>query len=310
VPLANFFGVTTDELFSLNEQINDAKIKEYEDKSRKFFNLGDMQACIDLMREALAEYPRNYTFMKTLAQAIEWDSYSKMPDISKYEEVISLCERILEDCTDNHTRNGTMQILCTAYNCAGQNEKAVKLAKEMPGFSATSDWLLSGIYEGYKRIEQKQNNILFCVWYAAFELSELSRDLDCDDKIAYLEAALKLHETIFYDGNALYYHTWIHGICYELASCYMQKDIEKSMEYLLAAEKHAVANDAVPHEMTFYTSIFVNKIAHSTANTLKSSTETSCEQFLKRLNDGCFAPLYDNPEFIAIKERLAKNKPT
>ena len=310
IPLANFFGVSADELFSLNEQITDEKIKEYEDKSLKLFNLGDMQACIDLMREALTEYPRNYKFMITLARAIQWNHYPLLPEnevrVKGREEIIQLCERILEDCTDNNTRNGTMQILCCAYRDSGQREKAIKLAKEMPSFSATCDWLLSDIYEGDELIKQKQGNILFCVWYAAHELTRLAYELDCDVKIAHLEAALKLHETIFYDGNALYYHTWIFNICSDLARCYTKKDTEKAMEYLLMAEKHAVGNDAVPEEFTHYTSIFVNKMGHSTANTLKSSTETSCEQLLKHLNDKGFEPLFDNPEFTALKERLGK----
>ena len=313
VPLANFFGVSADELFSLNEQINDAKVKEYEEKSRKLFNLGDMQTCIDLMREALTEYPRNYKFMLTLARAIQWSYYSLMPEndvrIKWCEETVQLCERILEDCTNNGTRNETMQILCCAYRDSGQRERAIKLAKEMPSFSATCDWLLSDIYEGDALINQKQGNILFCVWYAALELTRLAYELDCDVKISHLEAALKLYDAIFYDGNALYYHTWIFNIHSELAHCYIQKDIEKSLEYLLTAEKHAVANDAIPDELTHYTSIFVNKIAHSTANTLKSSTETSCEQLLKGLDGEHFTPLHDNPEFTALKERLVGRKP-
>ena len=310
VPLANFFGVSTDKLFSLNEQVTNEKIKEYEEKSLKLFNLGDMPACIDLMRGALTEYPRNYKFMITLARAIQWNHHSPIAidnDVrnKEREEIIQLCERIREDCTDNDIRNEIMQILCAAYKDDGQNEKAIKIAEEMPGFSATSDWLLSDLYEGDAKTIQKQQNILFCIWFAAFELTKLADKFDCNEKIMHLKAALKLYETIFYDGNALYYHTWILNICSELANCYVQKDNGKAMEYLLMAEKHAIANDAIPDELTCYTSVFVNKMSHSTANTLKNSTETSREQFLKRLNDKFFEPLFDDPEFTALKERLA-----
>ena len=351
VPLANFFGVSTDELFSLNEQITDEKIKEYEEKSRKLFNFGDMPACIDLMRKALEEYPRNYQFMITLARAIQWNNVSivfdndindkKSEEVIQYyeriledcaddntrqqamqilksykennEEIIQLCERILDDCTNTNIRHETMQILCTAYKNTGQREKAIKIAEEMPSFSASSNWLLSDLYEGDRRISHKQGNICFCIWFAAIELTKLA-DLaeladNSDEKIMHWEAALKLYETIFYDGNALYYHTWIYSVCFYLARFYMQKeDTKKAMEYLLAAEKHAVANDALTEKPMYYTSIFVNKIAHSTANTLKSSKETLCEQFLKRLRseDKYYEPLVDNPEFAALKERLEK----
>ena len=311
VPLANFFGVSADELFSLNKQVNDEKIKEYEEKCLKLFNLGDMPACIGLMREALAECPGNFTFMKQLAHALHWKDYSPQTDSDKaetFKEIIQLCERILEDCTDNNIRNGTMQTLCETYRDAGQIEKAIKTAKEMPHFSASSDWLLSDLFEGDARICHKQANILFCIWFAAIELTklaDLSDNFGCDEKIMHWEAALKLYETIFYDGNALYYHIWIHSVCFYLAFLYMQKETGKAVEYLLAAEKHAVANDAITEEPVNYTSIFVNKISHSTANTLKSSTETLCDQFLKRLDEKQFEPLHENPEFIALKQRLA-----
>ena len=311
VPLANFFGVGTDELFSQNKQITDEKIQEYEEKSRKLFNLGDMKSCISLMRKALEEYPKNYRFMLTLARAIQWNQYNQAEDndakSKENEEIVEFCERILEDCADTNTRNGTMQILCTAYKDLGQREKAIKTAEEMPSFSATRDWLLSSLCEGDRQIKQKQGNILFCIWYAAYELTELAHKLGGEEKIAHLEAALKLHETIFYDGNALYYHTWIFGICLELARCYAAKDAEKAVEYLLMAEKHAAANDAVPEEFTRYTSIFVNQMGHSTANTLKSSTETSRGQFLNWLNGKDWEQLSGNSDFAALKERLAKS---
>ena len=318
VPLANFFGVSADELFSLNKQVTDEKVKEYEEKSRKLFNLGDMPTCIDLMREALTEYPRHYQFMITLARAIQWNNLPKSDEDvrnKENEEIIQLCEHILEDCTDTNIRHGTMQILCGAYRDSGQREKAIKIADEMPSFSASSNWLLTDLYEGDRQIVQKQGNILFCMWFAALELtrladlSELAGNCTLDEKIMYWEAALKLYETILYDGNALYYHTWIESVCFYLAVFYLKKeDTGKAMEYLLATEKHAAANDAITEEPTYYTSIFVNKTAHSTANTLKSSTETLCSQFLKRLNEKQFEPLFYNSEFTALKERLEQLK--
>jgi len=321
VPLANFFGVSTDELFSLNEQITNEKIIEYLEKGKKLFSLGDMQSCIELMRKALEEYPRNYDFMLYLARAIQW---KQLNDTNKdCDEIIKLCERILEDCTNNNTRHETMQVLCTAYKDAGQNDKAIKTAKEMPSFSASSGWLLSMLYEGDERIAQKQQNILFYINFAAHELSELSDlsdnvsidNFNLDEvniSIKHLEAALILYETIFYDGNALYYHIWIVNIYYKLAFRYMlkdtKKDTEKAMEYLLMLEKNAVAFDSITDEPVYYTSVFVSKMSHSMANIAKNYTESKCEQYSKHLEALIFEPLFDNPEFIALKERLANKK--
>jgi len=74
------------------------------------------------------------------------------------------------------------------------------------------------------------------------------------------------------------------------------------------SEQHALGNDAITEERTYFTSIFVNKRWSSTADILKSSAETSREQLLKYLTNECFSPLHDNPEFIALKQRLTEKQ--
>ena len=71
-------------------------------------------------------------------------------------------------------------------------------------------------------------------------------------------------------------------------------------------EKHASANDAIPAEPAHYTSVFVNKMTHSTANTIKSTTETTREQFLKKLSDKNFAILAEEPGFAALNQRFGQ----
>ena len=69
---------------------------------------------------------------------------------------------------------------------------------------------------------------------------------------------------------------------------------------------NAQVNDAIPAEPAYYTSVFVNKMTHSTANTIKSTTETTREQFLKKLSDKNFAVLAGEPGFAALKQRLGQ----
>jgi len=51
--------------------------------------------------------------------------------------------------------------------------------------------LMRGTPAEYPRISQKQGNVSFCTYFAASELTELSRSSDGDNKIAHLEAAPK-----------------------------------------------------------------------------------------------------------------------
>ncbi|MCL2518780.1 MAG: helix-turn-helix domain-containing protein [Oscillospiraceae bacterium] len=296
VPLANFFGVSADELFSLNEQINDEKVKEYEAQYRKFNNLGDTQNCIEIMREALVEYPKNYKFMLNLSSALFGDYAHKGDNEEQIKEIITLCERILEDCTEDSTRHGAIQLLCYNYPKNNQRDKAIELAKKMPDI--TSRELLASIYEGEEKIKTLQGNILQYIDCACMDLGQLTiqKDLTVDEKILCTETSIKLYETIFYDGNFGFYNCRLAWEYLNLAK------LRIDMEYLLKAEKHAVAFDELNDAE--YTSLFANKLNYSKAHIGKNWIGTECGLILERLDDKCFDPIRENSEFIALKQRL------
>ena len=311
VPLANFFGVSADELFALNEQITDEKIKEYEEKRKHFNNIGDTQASIDLMREALAEYPRNFNFMTNLAHALFGHVCHKGENDESIKEIINLCERVLEDCTEDSTRHSAIQLLCFTYPQVGQREKAIELAGKMPVMCLCSTMLLEHIYENEsdEKISTIQRNIQEHIDWTDMNLNTLAKqkDLTLDEQILCIETAIKLFEAIYYDGNLGFYHCRLAWDYYKLAEFYMQKDKDAALNYLLTAEKHAAAVDESAEQVP-YTSIFVNKQIHSPSGTSKNWIGTECGILLERLNGDCFAPLHDNPEFIALKQRLTERQ--
>jgi len=308
VPIANFFGVSADYLFALNQETNDERVEEYKQKCIKLRNTGDMPSCISLMREALAEYPRNYWFILELARALQWRNYNLGGNIANdLDEIIGLCERILDDCTDSVIRQETLQVLCIAHKDNGQSEKAIKIANETADFTASKDWLLPMVLEGDDLMCHHQHNILMYSGFVAGELMRLGQLMENDTHIKHLEAALSIYDTIYYDGNALYHHFRMFEICLRLARCYAQIDTSKAMEYLLLCEKHAYGADNIPEEKKYYTSMFVNRQFHSTKNTVKSYTETQYERFLEDLDRSEFAPLHENCDFIELKKRLREN---
>ena len=310
VPLANFFGVSADELFSLNEQITDAKIKEYEEKLKHFNNIGDTQASIELMREALTEYPRKFSFMTSLASALFGYICHKGDNDESIKEIISLCERVLEDCTEDSTRQHAIQLLCFTYPRVGQREKAIELAGKMPTMCLCSSMLLEHIYENGsdEKIRTIQRNIQEHIDWTDMNLNTLARqkDITLDERILCIETAIKLFEAIYYDGNLGFYHCRLAWDYYALANHYKEKDKDITLKHLLTAEKHAVAVDEFAGEVP-YTSLFVNKQIHSSSGTSKNWIGTECGNLLERIDDG-FASLHDNPEFIALKERLVERQ--
>ncbi|MCL1857752.1 MAG: helix-turn-helix domain-containing protein [Oscillospiraceae bacterium] len=303
--LALYYNVTSDELLGMTDVAINAKIDEYCEKFNKLNHIGDMKACIDIMREALAEYPRNFKLMMNLAHALFSNDNNK-------DEVINICERVLENCTEDNLRQGAIQLLCFTYPHVGKRDRAIELAKKMPTMCLCSGMLLEHIYErgSEDQVKTLQWNIQEHIDWIRLDLDMLAKqeNLTLDEKILCYETSNKLYEAIYYDGNLLFYHNRLAWNYYYLGKYQMKKDKDTTIKHLFMAEKHAVAYDEIAERELPYTSIFVNKCIHSPSGTSKNWIGTECGQLFGRLNEECFVSLHDNPEFIALKERLMERQ--
>lgn len=316
VPLANYFGVSVNELFSFDEEANNEKVDTYLEKCQKLNHLGKVSDCIVLMREALAEYPRNFHIMKNLADALWTEgtgSDSRQKQNQEYfAEAIGLCERILEDCTEDGIRHDAIEILCRSYAETGQREKAVALASTMPCMYRSSDSLLGSILEGEERLKKGQENIHAHIELACVTLAWNARNFggSNDEKIFAFETAIKIYEAIYHDGNLLFYHTRLAQFYRELAEYCTHKNPDAAMAHLLSAEKHAVASDKAKEKPAKYTSVFLNKTVYNPEETTKNYTETDIKFLLKNLELPGFSALSENPEFVRLRERLIHHEAT
>jgi len=309
VPLANFFNVNVNRFFAHNEEENIDKITAYQDQGHTYANMGNTQARVTLMRKALAEFPRNYDIMLSLAYAISSNSAKTRTDEDDHNEIIILCERILEDCTNSRIRDDAIQLLCSSYPATGQREKAIKLAQNATSMVVSSQMLLTRAYErgSDDYIQNIQRTILDMLDFLCDDLLCLARhgDLMTHERILHAEAAIKLFETIFYDGNLLFYHCRVSLLYRYLATWYMQKDIDKAMKCLLQSEKHAIAHDTIPDGDIHYTTVFLNKEIHNNARTSKSHINTEKDWLREYIKHEVFTPLYEHDDFIALKARLS-----
>lgn len=159
--IANFFGVSSDELLGMRQDENIEELMQYENMYQENNRIGKILDNVNLSKKVLEKYPRNYQWMLNLSYALvqntateEQEQYSK--ENGFVEEAISLCERIREDCTIDSIRHVATQILCYNYPKIGKADKAIDLANEMPEMIISKEALLSRIYKE----ERKSNRIL------------------------------------------------------------------------------------------------------------------------------------------------------
>jgi transcriptional regulator with XRE-family HTH domain len=192
--LANFFGISSDELVGIDITRNKAMINGY---IKRYHELsGDPAAQLCLMREAAAKFPYSHVILQHLMYALVScirpngafdtsggsfvfeiealqalkEKYSNGIDTLRstleddenrflLNEALSIAERILDDCTDDAIRHSAIQVLCCYYPVIGRVEEAQALVKSMPSLFMCRELLQEEVVLGDERIRQIQRNI-------------------------------------------------------------------------------------------------------------------------------------------------------
>jgi len=314
VPLANFFEITTDELFDRGEDTHNKDIEEYSLRAHTLATEGRINEEVALWEEAVEKYPGDHFFLKSLASALWMTICAGRPCRGSAdetaEEVIRIGERVLRDCTDSQIRSGTIQILVYTYGngdlSVANEKKAVEYAMMADGFHTCREMLLPFAYyteEGKKEaLGIRHHNRLYF-------MDEICMGLHCEsyptveERKAALETALKLWETLIPDKNYLFYHCRVSDLYFSLARCFADLGMkEETVDNLRLSLHHAKVFDAFPPGSHNYTSPFVFAASSCVNESTKNYTETLGELVLKQMKATCFDFVWDTPEFAALTE--------
>ncbi|MBE6652257.1 MAG: helix-turn-helix transcriptional regulator [Ruminococcaceae bacterium] len=313
VPLANFFGVSTDELFDRTAGMQEAEIEELCKRDYDLAHIPSKETVyerVTLWREAVQKYPRDFRCLEYLAYAL-FATLDRDFDESEYQqnarEMIAICERILHDSTDNRFRESAIQLLVLTYGRpyldVADEKKAVEYAHMASSIYTCREILMESIgftEEGKKRRrEQRHQNNLVLMGFLCGNIVHSPEPCTPEESTFALETAVKLWDTLIYDGNFLFYHSRVGHYCVLLAKKYAELGHdETAMTWLEKAYDHVKAFDESPAECKMhYTSIFV------CAATCSRHPLDGCMEDLKRdMSDSCFDVLRKNPRF----QELAK----
>ena len=175
--MANFFGVSIDELFGYQTE-RSQKIGELADRIRAMNakNNGKdvcMDECLRLARESAAEFPGNETLMLCLASVLYNAGYVRYGEYhctdeygydvyavehhrtyDEWKEAIALYEKLLETLPDGPMRHQAVRELIQLYANTGEYDKGAAVAGTCPELRNCQELLLASAYDGKRRAER------------------------------------------------------------------------------------------------------------------------------------------------------------
>ena len=232
--IANYFGVSIDELFGYDNN-RESKINQLLDKVESFGIRGRsdddwVEECLFVLREGLAEFPKNERLLLALADTLSEAGWRTHKEHLYYDEegfiqhdceyhkkneywleAIKICEYLVGNADDNGIVTKAIMLLVSLYRNLGENDKAVNYAKMMPSLVKCQEILLALATDGKQQAQYIGEFLL----KTADVLSEqlvyglmVNRNhYDNDTPIEKIKGAIALFELLCDDGNMGPYHS-------------------------------------------------------------------------------------------------------
>ncbi len=312
--IADFFGVGMDELLCYDSIQKESRIREYLERSTALFENEKLGECLALLREAYAEIPSSFEIQLELAKTLSAISAEGKPRKNDLIEAVSLCNHILDYCTDDELRDETKKTLCDIYSHQLDNDKmALDIAEKLHSMDYSKEIVKATVLTGEIAFNQAQNNIMeFAdnMWWHMYNIAcvpDISEDrYTVDQKIEIMERGVAILEVVF-DGNYLYYNDRLANSFRQLAMLYLLKgNRTAALDCVEKMATYATAFDSLP-ESAKYESVLLNTIEYKSEKHEGFEGLTLCDKLLRgRFANRIWSPIRNDERFITAIDSMSK----
>ena len=194
--LANFFGVSMDELFDFNLDEKEKEIKEIVDKAYEYREC-DPKKSREILEEGLKIYPENDILLNNLLYVI-----------TDPDETISIASKLVERTSDSEVKYDAFRFLAYAYKKKGDLTSAENAIEQIPEIYFTKLTEIAYLLDGEPKFNaaEKQKwisfeNLIQMMWKLA-ECYEAKGDYA--EAILESEKALELLEILNHPNFSIY----------------------------------------------------------------------------------------------------------
>ena len=312
VPIARLFGISTDELFGVNDWEPDQRYTELKEEYDRTYRTNDFAARQKICETAVAEYPGDMEWLSNLAWVVSNRSF-EYEDNEKYaaeqEKAIKLFDAVIKNCKDELLRGSAIDGITQLLGWRGRKDEAKRYAEMLPERVVRSrDSVMENCLEGEELVRFKQK----ALWNSLEGILNKLSLLWCDsnDRNELFRAKIKeLLDVMIPDGNYLEFNHNLFFATQSRVNIMMKKGADTDSERVLALlgdmNKYATDYDRIAFDkpgVYKYTSPMFDRIETDTRDWLGNEGETMMQDFEEYLRDSKFDFLRDSNEFKTILE--------
>jgi len=318
IPLASYFGVSTDEILGLDHAKNEETIQKYLDESRHLGALGKSKERFDLIVKAYKEFPNDWRIVEAYLWQLNYDpNHGEAPygyEVHK-DELYRLCDRVLNECNLDKTRYAALSIIGNLYLLDGKKDKAIETAKRFPDYWTTEEEELEDCYdpdngEYTEWIAQRRKNIeqiAYLLVHKLINTTLFAKDIDTREQLQCFQKAVSFLKLIYDEDDYGFFNQEMCNLYLWIANRYvMLNDLENAFENYRLGFRYAKAYDDLPKTKT-HTSFFVRGNVADRSEIASTSEDNMVKMQIDRL---CSWEIYeavkDTPEMKAL---LAEYEP-
>lgn len=173
--IADFFGVTVDDMLGTDKTKTQAKINDYINCFDKAMNNEQYYDASEIAHSAVKAFPNNYKLLNCLMYSmfVLGDNTAGIPDWQKNQEkynekIVEIGERILNYCTDDSIRLEAKSRLGFFYCDTGRKDKGRQIIETLPSVNSCREAVLYWALEGDERLsylkEQTVTRLRSLIW--------------------------------------------------------------------------------------------------------------------------------------------------
>ena len=318
IPIASYFGVTTDQLLGVDKEKDEQKIKDTLAEYDRLSNLGKAKEKCDMIRAAYKQFPNDFRIIYRHMEMLVYDPYQQEHNptvpagiVAHIDELSRICDRVLAECTIDDVRSLAMSTLVDIHTYRGDDKKAREIIERFPSYS----WTKAEIYEEYLEIKSPEwwrwvHENLFArvdTLIVKFRNCALFSDDPPLEQALQFQKAVDFIKLVYEDGDYGFAHYHLCEVYIWIAERYIEAaDYQKAAEYLDLGLAHSKQYDELP-EIFIHTSFLVRGHVFDTKNVYSGYEGNDMKRELEFFETrDCYAKVREMDWFKAI---VAKYKP-